>query len=67
MDSDKSSSKTEDEQEKSIPNRVTRFVVRNIAPSADRSYSSGMNGSDPEQISERQRVKTFPECCKHLE
>ena len=43
------------------------IVVKNIAPFVDRSYSSGLNGSDPEQISERQRVKTFPKCCKHLE
>ena len=27
------------------------IVIRNIAPSMDRSYSSGMNGSDPEQMS----------------
>ena len=46
---------------------VARFVFRNIAPSVDRSCSFGMNGSDPEQISEQQRVKNFPECCKHLE
>ena len=36
-----------------LPSRVTRFVVRNIAPSMDKSYSSGLNGSDPEQMSER--------------
>ena len=29
---------------------VAIFVVRNFAPSADRSCSSGLNGSDPEQI-----------------
>ena len=28
-------------------------VIRNIAPSASRSYSSGLNGSYPEQISEQ--------------
>ena len=67
MDSYKSSSETEEEQDGSIPNRVARFVVRNIAPSVDRSCSSGLNGSYPEQISERKRLKTFPECCKHLE
>ena len=50
-----------------LPSGVAKFVVRNIAPSADRSCSSGLNGSDPKQISERQRVKTFPECYKHLE
>ena len=43
------------------------FVVRNIAPSADRSCSFGLNGSDPEQMSERQRMKTFLECRRHLE
>ena len=36
-----------------FPSGVARFVVRNIAPSVDRSCSSGMNGSDPKQISER--------------
>ena len=50
-----------------FPSGVARFVVNNIAPSADRSCSFGMNGSDPKQMSERQRMKTFPECCKHLE
>ena len=50
-----------------FPSRVAIFVIRNIAPSADRSCSSGMNGSDPEQMSERQRMKTFPECSRHLE
>ena len=34
-----------------FPNGVTKFVIRNIAPSADKSYSSGLNGSDPEQMS----------------
>ena len=29
---------------------VARFVVRNFAPFADRICSSGLNGSDPEQI-----------------
>ena len=47
-------------------NKVTA-VIMNIAPSMDRSYSSGLNGSYPKQISERKRVKTFPECCKHME
>ena len=42
-------------------------VVRNIAPSADRSCSFGLNGSDPEQISERQRMKTLLGCHRHLE
>ena len=52
LDSDKSISETEDEQDESIPTRVAKFVIRNISPSADRSCSSGMNGSDPEQMSE---------------
>ena len=43
------------------------YVVRNIAPSADKSCSSGLNGSDPEQMSERQRMKTFPKFYRHLE
>ena len=30
-----------------LPSGVTRFVIRNIAPSANRSCSSGLNGSDP--------------------
>ena len=42
-------------------------VIMNIAPSMDISYSSSLNGSDPEQMSERQRMKTFLECCRHLE
>ena len=50
-----------------LPSGVTRFVIRNIAPSADRSFSSGLNGSDLKQMSERQRMKTFPEYCRHLE
>ena len=29
---------------------VTRFVSRNFAPSADKSCSSGLNGSDPKQM-----------------
>ena len=37
----------------------TQAVTRTISPSADRSYSSGLNGSDPEQMSEWQRMKTF--------
>ena len=35
-----------------FPSGVARFVVRNIAPSADRSCFSGLNGSYPEQMSE---------------
>ena len=35
----------------SVPSRVARFVIMNIAPSADRSCSSGLNGLDLEQIS----------------
>ena len=50
-----------------IPNGVARFVIKNISPSTDRSYSSSLNGLDPEQMSERQRMKTFPGCCRHLE
>ena len=41
--------------------------IRNIAPSADISCSSGLNGSDLEKMSERQRMNTFPECHRHLE
>ena len=36
-----------------FPNRVAKPVVRNIAPFANRSCSSSLNGSDPEQMSER--------------
>ena len=41
----------------SIENILSTFskasgVVRNIAPSMDRSYSSSLNGLDPEQMSE---------------
>ena len=36
-----------------LPSKVARFVIMNIAPSADRSCSSGLNGSDPEEMSER--------------
>ena len=57
-------------QDKAHTNKVSfpkRTVVRNIAPSMDKSCSSGLNGSDPEQMSEQQRMKTFPECHKHLE
>ena len=50
-----------------LPNGVTTFVIRNIGPSADRSCSFGLNGLDPEQMSEQQRMKTFLECCRHLE
>ena len=28
-------------------------VSRNISPSTDRSYSSGLNGSDPEQMNDK--------------
>ena len=45
---------------------VIIVVIRNISPSADRSCSSGLNGSDPEQKGERQRMKTFPGCRRHL-
>ena len=48
-------------------NKHLVIVVRNIAPSVDRSCSSSLNGSDPKQISEWQRMKTFPKFCKHLE
>ena len=51
----------------SIPSGVAIFVTRNISPSTDRIYSSDLNGSDPEQLSERQRMKTFPRCRRHLE
>ena len=50
-----------------FPNRVARSITMNISPSVDRSCSSGLNGSDLEQMSERQRMKTFPECRRHLE
>ena len=49
------------------PELLLLFVIRNIAPSVDRSCTSGLNGSNPEQMSERQRMKTFPKCCRHLE
>ena len=52
LDSDKSSLETEEEKDRSIPNGVSKFVIRNISPSADRSYSFGLNGLDPEQMSE---------------
>ena len=29
--------------------------------------SSSLNGSDPEQMSERQRMKTLPGCRRHME
>ena len=35
-----------------FPSRVTRFVIRNIAPSADISFFFGLNGLDPEKMSE---------------
>ena len=37
-----------------FPDRVAKFVIRNIAPSANRSCSSGLNGSDLEQMSHSQ-------------
>ena len=49
-----------------MPSWVARFVIRNIAPFTDRSCSSGLNGSDLEQMSEWERMKTFPECHRHL-
>ena len=42
-------------------------IIRNIAPSVDRSCFYGLNGSDPEQMSERQRMKNLPGCHRHLE
>ena len=50
MDSDKSVQETKKEQDRSILGGVTRFVVMNIAPSAGKSCSSGLNGSDLEEI-----------------
>ena len=47
--------------------KLWKPVSRNISPSADRSYSSSLNGSDPEQMSERQRMNTLPGCCRNLE
>ena len=35
-----------------LPSGVAKCVIRNISPSADRSCSSSINGSDPEQMSE---------------
>ena len=52
MDLDKSVSEIEEEQDRSLPSGVAKFVIRNISLSADRSCSSGLNGSDPEQMSE---------------
>ena len=52
LDSDKSILETEEEQDGSIPSGVTKFVIRNISPFADRSCSSSQNGSNPEQMSE---------------
>ena len=59
MDSDKSISETEEEQDGSLHSGVAKLVIRNISPSADRSYSSSLNGSDPEQMSERKRMNKF--------
>ena len=42
-------------------------VTRNISPFADKSCSSGLNGSDPEQMSEQQIMKTLPGCRRYLE
>ena len=42
-------------------------VTMNISPSMDSSCSSGLNGSDPEQMSEQKRMKTLPGCRRHLE
>ena len=42
-------------------------VTKNISPSANRSCSSVLNGSDPEQMSEQKRMKTLPACHRHLE
>ena len=30
-----------------FPSEFSRFVIRNIVPSMDKSYSFGLNGSDP--------------------
>ena len=35
-----------------FPSGVTRFVIKNIAASVNKSCSSSLNGSDPEQMSE---------------
>ena len=51
LDSDKSSLETEEEQDGSLQSGVAKFVIRNISLSADRSCSSGLNGSDSEQMS----------------
>ena len=48
-------------------NNLLEIVSKNISPSADRSYSSGLNGLDPEQMSEWQRMKNFTEYHRHLE
>ena len=52
-----------------ICNLVYDLVLcsRIIAPSMDISYSYGLNGSDPEQMGQQQRMKTFPKCRRHLE
>ena len=42
-------------------------VSRNISPFADISLSSGLNGSNPEQMSERKMMKTFRGCRRNLE
>ena len=49
------------------PQQSRQICTRNISPSVDRSCSFGLNGSYPEQMSERKRMKTFPECHRHLE
>ena len=55
MDLDKGLRTEEDQSQPKFalfPSRVSRFVIRNNAPSTDRSCSSGLNGSDPGQMSE---------------
>ena len=46
--------------------RSYRFVARNIAPLADKSFSFSLNGSDLEQMSNK-GWKTSPRTCRHLE
>ena len=55
------------EMKNNIANVEEVGVSRNISPSADRSCSNGLNGSDLEQMSERQGMKTLPGCCRHQE
>ena len=49
-----------------FPIGVTIFVVRIIAPLVDKSFSSSMNGSDLEQMRDKE-WKTSPRRCIHLE